>query len=78
MICVVAKFVFNAGKINEFMDILHSPDGLAVTRAYKGCQLIEASISRVAIHFICMSVGIAKQTTKIILNIVQIRGCWMY
>ena len=45
MICVVAKFVFNAGKINEFMDILHSPDGLAVTRAYKGCQLIEASIS---------------------------------
>ena len=34
MICVVAKFVFNAGKINEFIDILHSPDGLAVTRAY--------------------------------------------
>ena len=38
MICVVAKFVFNAGKINEFMDILHSPDGLAVTRAYKGAN----------------------------------------
>ena len=45
MICVVAKLVFNAGRINEFIDILHSPDGLAVTRAYKRCQLIEASIS---------------------------------
>ena len=33
MICVVAKFVFKAGNLNEFRDILHSPDGLAVRRA---------------------------------------------
>lgn len=45
MICVVAKFVCNEGKIGELMDILRSSDGLEVTRAYKGCKLIEASSS---------------------------------
>lgn len=45
MICVVAKFVCNEGKIGELIDILRSPDGLKVTRAYKGCKLMEASIS---------------------------------
>ena len=45
MICLVVKFVFKDGKINEFIDILRSPDGLAVTRAAKGCQFAEASIS---------------------------------
>ena len=36
MICVVAKFVCNNGKINDLLDILKSPDGLTVTRSYKG------------------------------------------
>ena len=45
MICVVAKFVCNDGKITDLLNILKSPDGLAVTRAYKGCKLIETSIS---------------------------------
>ena len=45
MICVVAKFVCNDGKINDLLDILKSPDGLTVTRSYKGCKLVETSIS---------------------------------
>ena len=45
MICVIAKFVCNDGKINDLLDILKSPDGLTVTRAYKGCKLVETSIS---------------------------------
>ena len=45
MICVVAKFVCNDGKINDLLDILKSPDGLNVTRSYKGCKLVETSIS---------------------------------
>ena len=45
MICVVAKFVCNEGQIGQLMDILRSSDGLAVTRSYKGCKLIETSIS---------------------------------
>ena len=45
MICVIAKFVCNDGKINDLLDILKSPDGLPVTRSYKGCKLVETSIS---------------------------------
>ena len=45
VICVVAKFTCNEGQLSNLMSILRSPDGLAVTRAFKGCQLIEASIS---------------------------------
>lgn len=45
MICIVAKFVCNEGKIGELMDILRSSDGLKVTREFKGCKLIEASTS---------------------------------
>ena len=45
MICVVVKFVCNDGKINDLLDILKSPDGLTVTRSYKGCKLVETSIS---------------------------------
>ena len=39
---VLAKFVFQPGKKQEFVDMLKTPDGLAKTRAFPGCIKIEA------------------------------------
>ena len=78
MICLVVKFVFKDGKINEFMDILRSPDGLAVTRAAKDASLQRLQFQKMAVQFIYMNVGIVRKTIKPISNLEQITGCWMH
>ena len=38
---VIAMFTFKEGAKSEFLDILHSDNGISVTRNWEGCQSIE-------------------------------------
>jgi len=38
---VCAKFTFQSGKKQEFLDILNGPNGLSLTRKWEGCISID-------------------------------------
>jgi quinol monooxygenase YgiN len=45
-IIVIVELPFKAESLDQFVGILRSPDGMAKTRAYEGCNRIETILHR--------------------------------